>query len=133
MFCKHCGKEIPEDARFCPYCQKTVEPTYMQRTEAFERSNQTKYMIFALGLVLLLVGFFMVTHSVSVTRYHTYYGIPVPYQATEYPLAPLGILLVIIGIVAIVAGFAYGSKQQSSSEKKADVVTMALITTVEHV
>jgi len=79
-------------------------------------------MSFTLGLIFLVIGFFLVTHSVSVTRYRSIYGIQVPYQATEYPFQPLGILLLIIGIVAIVVGFAYGSKQQSSSEKKVNTL-----------
>jgi len=94
----------------------------MQGIQASGKSNQTKYMIFTLGLILLVIGFFSVTHSVTVTRYRSYYGFQVPYQATEYPFQPLGILLVIIGLVAIIAGFTYGSKQQSGSEKKVNAL-----------
>ena len=25
MFCRHCGKELPESAQFCPYCGKSAE------------------------------------------------------------------------------------------------------------
>lgn len=27
MFCAHCGKEVPADARFCPSCQAAVDET----------------------------------------------------------------------------------------------------------
>ena len=37
MFCKYCGKKIPDDANFCPYCQK-------QLNENIE-NNQTKVVI----------------------------------------------------------------------------------------
>lgn len=115
MFCKYCGKEIPEGVNLCPYCHRPIEQFYKQRTRTLERGNQTRYMIFTLGAILLLIGFFAVTYSVEVTRYRSYYGIPIPYQATEYPAQNLGIILIILGIAAIAAGFFYGSKEQFGS------------------
>lgn len=31
MFCKHCGKEIPENSKFCRYCGENVDISYLEK------------------------------------------------------------------------------------------------------
>ena len=33
LFCMHCGREIPNDAEFCPYCGSVVNREVRQQTE----------------------------------------------------------------------------------------------------
>lgn len=33
MFCTNCGKQIPDDSKFCEYCGKPVLPVYEEKTE----------------------------------------------------------------------------------------------------
>lgn len=62
MFCKHCGNEISNDSKFCPYCGKaSIEPiiqsTAIQNTETQftqKPKNSKKSKIF-LGVIIAIV------------------------------------------------------------------------------
>lgn len=36
MFCKYCGNQLPEDAKFCPKCGKITEEQEFEANDAFE-------------------------------------------------------------------------------------------------
>lgn len=68
-FCKHCGEQLPEEAKFCPACgQGGAQPVEVERNSpAVEKAAQIQIaqanveggcwliVLVALGLVLLLV------------------------------------------------------------------------------
>jgi hypothetical protein len=67
MFCKKCGKRIPDDATYCPYCGEKVDPVidegtsnenpYMNQTGETPSSPETKTRVFAiLSLVFGALG-----------------------------------------------------------------------------
>lgn len=70
MFCKHCGKEISNDSKFCQYCGKAptepiIQQSPMQNTEAQvtqKPKNSKKSKIFLgviIGLVLIIIFSFI--------------------------------------------------------------------------
>ena len=43
MYCKHCGKEITDDFKFCQYCGKSLESNtinYFECIKTFISSNK---------------------------------------------------------------------------------------------
>jgi hypothetical protein len=39
MFCKYCGNQLPEDAKFCPKCGKITEEQEFEANDAFEKQE----------------------------------------------------------------------------------------------
>ncbi|MGB8989707.1 MAG: hypothetical protein WCC37_24130, partial [Candidatus Sulfotelmatobacter sp.] len=93
MFCKFCGREIPEkltSAGFCPFCGKTLteadRPTLeIPRTDeqpsqaeflagaANEKSSRTKQILAILGALLLFVGVFLPIVSMPIVGSLNYF------------------------------------------------------------
>ena len=42
MNCRYCGKEIPNDAAFCPFCGKRTESHLRQEDRDKEKEKQKK-------------------------------------------------------------------------------------------
>lgn len=62
MFCKHCGKEIANDAKFCDGCGKptteeTVKPVEVE-IEAPKKKKKKRHPI--LGTIVLIFGIFII-------------------------------------------------------------------------
>ena len=60
MFCKHCGKEIANDAKFCAGCGKSVESV---ETEEPKKKKKKRHPI--LGTIILLIGIFILVGTVG--------------------------------------------------------------------
>ena len=59
MYCKHCGKEILEDARFCPSCGKSIsDSVFPAVADTGKKKKKKKHPI--LGTFLLIIGIFIV-------------------------------------------------------------------------
>ncbi len=81
MFCSKCGKEIPDDSAFCPFCgepTKKVEPKRTVPTDSVQQGAPIekvpkKYSIKAIiSLVLLILVFLAATEET--TDYETALG-----------------------------------------------------------
>ena len=88
MHCPVCGREIPENSRYCPYCnayvknvpqQKEVEPVYSEqylrteaRIDAMRRKNrrQRRLMNFIIFLILLIIAAVAISYGVDRLREH---------------------------------------------------------------
>lgn len=68
-------------------------------------SRTTAIMLFILGLFLIAIGIGLSTVTQTVTRYRSYYGFQIPYQATIYPYQGAGVLMVLFGIIVLIAAF----------------------------
>jgi len=61
MFCRKCGKEIPDNAIFCPYCNTSTglyNDVYQQNSDAKppKKKIYTKWWFWAIIIVVLLLG-----------------------------------------------------------------------------
>ena len=69
MFCKKCGKEIPDGAKFCPYCgaDQNYKEVYTRKKVDYNASkySRTLALIFACIGVLSLSVVFIVSMSVK--------------------------------------------------------------------
>lgn len=54
--CPHCYKDLPDDAKFCTYCGKTLDGTKIQKESKKLKQNQRKNNWAVLGLSLLILG-----------------------------------------------------------------------------
>lgn len=69
MYCKHCGKEIADDAKFCQHCggrQETVSVTDEVR-QAFVLKDETKHKIAKEIVFIVKVFAFSIVLSLIVT------------------------------------------------------------------
>ena len=67
MFCKHCGKEIADDAKFCSSCggYLTETPTHAF-VEAPKKKKKKKHPI--LGAIILVFGLFCVVGAIGISN-----------------------------------------------------------------
>ena len=59
MYCKHCGKEIPDDSRFCSGCGKPQSDA-VPPVEIEEPKKKKKKTHPVLGTILLVISIFMI-------------------------------------------------------------------------
>ena len=67
MYCKNCGKEISENAKFCDGCGKPVSEEAVQATTASveepKKKKKKKHPI--LAAILIVFGFFMIVGAIA--------------------------------------------------------------------
>ena len=59
MYCKHCGKEIADDSKFCQYCGKSLESNtinYFESIKTFISSNKKIVKIVIRILICIAIG-----------------------------------------------------------------------------
>ena len=96
MFCQKCGKEISDQASFCPHCGHPVRPPAMGPGFRSDKTVSPKSRLAALPLCLFLGG--LGVHRFYVGKTGT--GI-----AMIFTLGGLGIWILIDLIMIIVGGF----------------------------
>lgn len=67
MYCKHCGKEIEDDAKFCAGCGKSVAEEVKKQVAApvVEEPKKKKKRHPILGTILLVIGIFIVIGALA--------------------------------------------------------------------
>lgn len=116
MNCRHCGREFPNDAKYCPYC---AEPTILKNTASTPKEKEKRYNDNAIfvGLLwflivayiswrflvrafgdtaspLLLIPFFVVPEIICIICVAKYYGnkrrktILMQYQENQMAICP---------------------------------------------
>ena len=64
MYCKHCGKEILDEARFCPSCGKSISDSVSPAiADTKKKKKKRKHPI--LGALLLIIGIFIIIGSLG--------------------------------------------------------------------
>ena len=107
MFCRYCGKDIPEGVTHCPYCQRYIQPISIEKDH--KKKNPIGYVAVAFGIVLVLSALFANYYS---TR--QFFGIqPFGYWVTKYPYKNHAFPLAIMGILAFIAGAILSSQRQT--------------------
>ncbi len=72
-------------------------------------------MLFVLGLFLIAVGIGLSTVTQTVTRYRSYFGVQIPYQATIYPYQGVGVVMALFGIIVLVVAFVKTRSKKTES------------------
>lgn len=90
MFCKHCGKEIANDAKFCAGCGKSVESV---ETEEPKKKKKKRHPI--LGTIILLIGIFILVGTVGggsdePQKVNNQPAAAAPVEDTAHPLFTVG-------------------------------------------
>jgi len=62
MACEFCKKEIPDDAEFCPYCNKKIKiPEIQDFQKRYERTGMLRVVLLVVGAICICVaGWFVV-------------------------------------------------------------------------
>ena len=67
MYCKHCGKEIPDDARFCAGCGKSISdsaaPVEIETGKKKKKKDKKKHPIF--GTIVLIFGIILIVGALA--------------------------------------------------------------------
>ena len=67
MYCKHCGKEIPDDARFCAGCGKSISdsagPVELETGKKKKKKGKKKHPI--LGTIVLIFGIILIVGALA--------------------------------------------------------------------
>ena len=75
MFCRRCGKQIDDNAKFCPYCGESTtrhidyddEPITIQKEEVKEfHLNETKVVSVPTIIMFVLTGFALILSIINV-------------------------------------------------------------------
>jgi len=61
MYCKYCGKEIPDNVKFCPVCGKAVNGIDSTQTNKQKEAQQTRSVAKGILLVVVLIIALLVT------------------------------------------------------------------------
>ena len=65
MYCKHCGKEISDDARFCSGCGNPLFESYAPAEIDDSKKKKRKKKHPVLGAILLFIGIFIIIGAFS--------------------------------------------------------------------
>ena len=78
MYCRNCGKEIPDGSQFCKYCGATQKgevkvpqppinaQTSIPKNESEDSGNATKFIIVMGVIVALFMGYFLFFHKPTI-------------------------------------------------------------------
>jgi hypothetical protein len=90
--CPKCGKEVPLEAIYCPYCSTKLEvnsDTIKIRLEELRHNENVCHFLFVIGLVIALFGYWLGT----LTEKHSFLF----YEVTYHPHAGLAVYMIILG------------------------------------
>lgn len=65
MYCKHCGKEISESAKFCDKCGKPLSDAAPLSEGSTGRKKKSKKRHPILGTIVLIIGIFIIIGALS--------------------------------------------------------------------
>ena len=71
MFCRNCGKLLPDDAKVCPYCNHETRKT-TTRQHGEDKHGLGIFMGLFLGLIGLIIGLLM--YSTGTDERETFFG-----------------------------------------------------------
>lgn len=71
MFCRHCGKELSDDSKFCVECGTAVDGAKMNVRVSINQNEWKKWCVFLCSLVSAL-GIFM-----PILIANTYWGVDI--------------------------------------------------------
>jgi len=97
--CPKCGKEVPLEAIYCPYCGTKLEvnsDTIKIRLEELRHKEKFGYFLIVIGIPFMLFGFWLFT----VTEKRSFLF----YEVTYRPYLNLGMYLILMGGVLGILG-----------------------------
>jgi hypothetical protein len=97
--CPKCGKEVPLEAIYCPYCSTKLEvnsDAIKIRLEELRHNENLGYFFFAIGIVIILFSFWLST----LTEKRSFLF----YEVSYHPYLDLAIWLFILGGIILALG-----------------------------
>jgi hypothetical protein len=97
--CPKCGKEVPLEAIYCPYCSTKLEvnsDTIKIRLEELRHNEKIGWFFSVVGLVIVFFGYWLFT----LTEKHSFLF----FEVTYHPYRDLGMCVIIGGGIAMIAG-----------------------------
>ena len=119
MYCKHCGKEIDEDSKFCRYCGQKLTDNYNNDTEStslvslfmsivsfFKNPNAKQLLSTTFLGAAAIIGIlaYLITLTISSEILHTFGLSRIEQLNTDISMC-LGIVVVIISEIMLAISF----------------------------
>jgi hypothetical protein len=112
MFCRNCGKEIPENSAYCSFCGLAVQPTTEARHAVPYPASRPTAVTDVIesdqfGVILLGLGILMILGALGAQSYCSSFlsgcqGLVYPNQNSLYVVEGLGALVFVIGLLVLV-------------------------------
>ncbi len=151
MYCKHCGKEIADDSKFCQHCGGSqFESSAATSTEANTNSPQkekvleiptiktnftekTKWWIIGYGLwvVLNLYWLFAGTKSGDASDYFQPFSEKIDSRYSFYDISEF--IVYVIGLPLIIWGIIMYNKKKKENSKKVDTTQQQVSENNNHI
>ena len=65
MFCRNCGKELPENTRFCNHCGAAQDSAPAQPVPATKKKTLTIAIVAAVAVIAVVLGVFVIAPALS--------------------------------------------------------------------
>lgn len=93
MYCKCCGKEIIDDAKFCYYCGTCVKPEELPELEK-SKKNTVAYVGLVISLLMLTIGFIL---NIVIYKYVVIVGELIMFWSALMILSIIGLICSSVG------------------------------------
>lgn len=104
MYCNHCGKDVPDGAKFCNYCKKGLGLQINNKSENMEAPQATGNIIFKYAMIAVTVLMGICTFLIDVTIEESLIKYMAGYvDDSKQFIIPL---IRVLSVVALVLGYA---------------------------
>ena len=108
VICPECGKEVNEDANYCPYCGARLKiniEAIKLKLEECRHEEKMSWGIVGIGVSLVIIAF--IVASIKATRYE--WKNWALYQVTYSPYASVALVIVTVGVLFMAVGAIIGA------------------------
>ncbi|MGC9307898.1 MAG: zinc-ribbon domain-containing protein [Thermoplasmatota archaeon] len=114
--CPSCGKEVEEEAKYCPHCgagiSVDIEKVKIQLDDLKDKQKQG-WIALGLGVIFLVVGLFVTL----ITETHEEWRGGNLYEVVTHPYKEIGIVLMLAAIALTITGGIIGEYYSRKRKK----------------